>query len=81
MEKILIVEDDLSIRETLTDILELSGYNVIVTKNGREGYDSIMENVPDLVLCDVDMPEIDGFELLSSLNQKLMDGVVPHLFS
>ena len=77
MEKILIVEDDLSIRETLTDILELSGYNVIVTKNGREGYDSIMENIPDLVLCDVDMPEIDGFELLSSLNQKLKDGVVP----
>jgi len=77
MEKILIVEDEQAIRETLKDILELSGYNVLVTKNGKEGYDSILEYSPDLVLCDVNMPELDGFELLSSLNQKLKDGVVP----
>lgn len=77
MEKILIVEDDLSIRDTLMDILELSGYHTIAAKNGKEGYDSILENSPDLVLCDVDIPEIDGFELLSSINQRLKDGIVP----
>ena len=50
---------------------------MIAAKDGREGYDSILENTPDLVLCDVDMPEIDGFELLSSINQRLKDGIVP----
>lgn len=77
MEKLLIVEDEQAIRETLKDILELSGYEVITAKNGKEGYDSILENRPDLVLCDVNMPELDGFELLGSINQRLRDDVVP----
>lgn len=77
MEYILIVEDEQAIRETLKEILELSGYDVTTSKNGKEGYDAIMENKPDLVLCDVNMPELDGFELLGALNQRMKDEVIP----
>lgn len=77
MEHILIVEDDKNIRETLKDILELSGYQVLTANNGREGYNSIIDNHPDLVLCDVSMPELDGFELLGAINQRLKDEIIP----
>ena len=77
MEHILIVEDDLNIRESLQEIFELSGYQVSTASNGKLGYDSIMENCPDLVVCDVDMPVLDGFELLQAINQRLKNTVIP----
>lgn len=77
MEHILIVEDDKNIRETLQDIFELSGYKVSTAINGKFGYDAIIENCPDIVVCDVDMPVLDGFELLLALNQRLKDTAVP----
>ncbi|MFT6245271.1 MAG: two-component system LytT family response regulator [Salibacteraceae bacterium] len=77
MEYILIVEDDINIRESLQEIFELSGYEVSTAQNGKLGYDSIMENCPDLVICDVDMPELDGFELLQAINQRLKNAIIP----
>ncbi len=77
MEQLLIVEDEQGIRETLQDILELAGYQVLTAKNGKEGYESIITNDPDLVLCDVNMPELDGFELLGAINQRLSNEIVP----
>ena len=77
MEYILIVEDNKNIRETLQDIFELSGYQVSTAVDGKQGYDSIIANCPDLVVCDVDMPVLDGFELLMALNQRMKDSIVP----
>jgi two-component system LytT family response regulator len=77
MEKILIVEDEQGIRETLQDILELAGYEVLTACNGKIGYDVIVENQPDLVLCDVNMPELGGFELLEAVNQRFKDEIIP----
>ena len=77
MEHILIVEDNKDIRETLTDIFELSGYKVSTAVDGKQGYNSIIENCPDLFVCDVDMPVLDGFELLMALNQRMKDSIVP----
>lgn len=77
MEHLLVIEDDLNIRESLTDLLEMSGFKVSCAKNGREGFDMIMEKSPDLVLCDVNMPELDGFELLGAINQEFKDGLIP----
>ncbi|MBW6482517.1 MAG: response regulator [Vicingaceae bacterium] len=77
MEQILIIEDDKNIRETLKDILELSGYNILTANNGKEGYHAILTNYPDLVLCDVNMPELDGFELLGAINQRLKEKIIP----
>lgn len=77
MEKILIVEDDPNIRESLQEIFDLAGYKTLTSNNGREGYDAIIEEYPDLVICDVDMPELDGFELLGAINQRFTDKIVP----
>ncbi len=77
MEKLLIVEDEQDLREALQSILELAGYEVLTAKNGKDGYDAIMTHLPDLVLCDVNMPELDGFELLSAINQRLSEEIVP----
>lgn len=77
MERLLIVEDEKEIRETLQDILELAGYSVRTAKNGRDGYDEIVKDKPDLVLCDVNMPELSGFELLEAIRQRLRDEIIP----
>ncbi len=77
MQQLLVIEDDKDVRETLVNILELSGYSVASAKNGREGFDAIMELRPELVLCDVDMPEMDGFQLLTTINQRLQGQIIP----
>ena len=77
MEKILIVEDEQGIRDTLQEILELAGYAVLTACNGKIGYDVIVESQPDLVLCDVNMPELGGFELLEAVNQRYRDEIIP----
>ena len=71
MRKILIVEDDLNIRETLIEILELSGFKVYSAKNGGEGYEQLVLHQPDLVLCDINMPVLNGYELLTKINQDI----------
>lgn len=77
MKKILIVEDDAGIRETLKDILELSGYAVSTAVNGKAGFKEIMASAPDLVICDVNMPELNGYELLGALNQRMSQELLP----
>ena len=77
MDRILIVEDEQGIRDTLQEVLEYAGYEVLIACDGKEGYNKIVDHKPDLVLCDVSMPELGGFELLESVNQRFKDGVVP----
>ena len=77
MKKILIIEDDKGINESLCDILELSGYNTISSSDGKEGYKKILSENPDLVICDINMPELNGFELLGAINQRLSEDVLP----
>lgn len=77
MEKVLIIEDDPNIRESLMEIFELAGYEIASAKDGREGFDAILEQKPNIVICDVNMPELDGFELLGAINQRMKDQVIP----
>jgi two-component system LytT family response regulator len=77
MKKILIVEDETGIREALKEILEFSGYNVITATNGKEGFKEIIDSNPDLVLCDVNMPELNGYELLGVLGQRFSSELLP----
>ncbi|MFT7150723.1 MAG: signal transduction histidine kinase [Nonlabens sp.] len=67
MSKILIIEDEAILRETLTDILEISGYIVVQAKDGEEGIEIFTKTAPDLVICDVNMPKMDGYEVLEML--------------
>jgi CheY-like chemotaxis protein len=61
LAKVLIIEDDADIRENTTEMLELSGFEVAIAVNGKEGLAAIMQMKPDLVLCDIRMPELDGY--------------------
>ena len=62
--KILLLEDDLTLSETVVEFLEEQGYEVVPAYNGEEASDIIYENVFDLFLLDVNVPLLNGFELL-----------------
>jgi DNA-binding response OmpR family regulator len=64
---LLTIEDDLLLRETLTEILEAYGHTVVQAGDGEEGVEVFSRTSPDLVLCDINMPKMDGFEVLAKL--------------
>lgn len=67
--RVLVIDDDELIRDMLTDSLELSGYEVQTASDGVKGVECARQMVPDLVVLDVQMPELDGFEVLRSLRE------------
>lgn len=69
MAKILIVDDEPFLREILSDILTLAGYEVVKACNGKEGLQKIFSEKPDIVLLDCSMPEMDGYEVLTQLRK------------
>ncbi len=77
---ILVIEDNNDVRENIAEILELSSYEVLQAANGKVGADMAIQHSPDLILCDVMMPELDGFGVLRILNRnpKTMD--IPFMF-
>lgn len=62
MAKILVAEDEKDIRELITFTLQFAGHQVIATKDGQEAYEQAREVIPDLILMDVRMPRMTGFE-------------------
>lgn len=70
MEKILIVEDELEIAELEKDYLELSGYDVCIEANGRAGLDNALNNDYSLILLDLMLPEMDGFEICKKIREQ-----------
>ncbi|MCL1971561.1 MAG: response regulator [Endomicrobia bacterium] len=70
MAKILIVDDEPFLREMLSDILSLAGYEVIKAVNGKDGLEKIFSQKPDIVLLDCSMPEMDGYEVLTHLRKE-----------
>tara|TARA_R110002049_G_scaffold93395_1_gene230924 strand:- start:471 stop:848 length:378 start_codon:yes stop_codon:yes gene_type:complete len=67
MDTILVVEDNRTILENTSELLEMEGYSVITATNGKEGYSKVLKFLPDLIVSDIWMPEMDGFELLKTL--------------
>ena len=63
-QKILLVEDDDPLRENTTELLELNNYKVYAARDGREGIEQALNKRPDVILCDIMMPEMDGFSFL-----------------
>ncbi|WP_159633751.1 response regulator [Sphingobacterium composti Ten et al. 2007 non Yoo et al. 2007] len=78
---ILIIEDNLEIREGTAEILELtSGYNILTAENGKIGVELAMKHVPDLILCDIMMPELDGYGVLYMLSKQESTMHIPFIF-
>lgn len=77
---ILVIEDDESVRLPLVDTLEANGYVVIAVENGRLGIDAAREHLPDIILCDIMMPEVDGHGVFEALNDDSETGIIPFIF-
>lgn len=67
MVSILIIDDCRAIRENTAELLELEGFHVLTATNGKDGFEKVIQFAPDLIVCDILMPEMDGFELLRKL--------------
>jgi DNA-binding NarL/FixJ family response regulator len=79
-KKILIIEDQDDMRENLATILEMEDYVVVCANHGKAGVAAARDEVPDLVLCDVMMPEMDGYEVLRTLRAEPQTAGIPFIF-
>jgi chemotaxis family two-component system response regulator PixG len=80
MKKILVIEDERLVRDNILDLLEDGGYEVVGVDNGQVGLDWASQHKPDLILCDVMLPELDGYEVLRSLRQEPTTALLPFVF-
>ena len=61
MAKILIIDDELRLRETICELLSYTGYDVLDAQDGMDGLEKVQQFIPDLILCDIMMPVLDGY--------------------
>ncbi|MBC9912051.1 response regulator [Chitinophaga varians] len=80
MEKILLIEDNKDIRDNLAEILELANYHVLTASNGKEGVTIALEQQPDLIVCDIMMPVLDGYGVLHMLHKNESLRPIPFIF-
>jgi DNA-binding NarL/FixJ family response regulator len=80
MNKILVIEDEPAMRANLEDILELEGFLPLLAANGREGIRLAREQQPDLVLCDILMPDMNGYAVLEALRAEPATVRIPLVF-
>lgn len=80
MKKILVIEDDANIRESLVELLEMKSYDLLSADNGKDGLRLAMENSPDLVLCDVMMPGLNGYEVVEAIRKDDRLAKIPFIF-
>lgn len=80
MPTILLVEDDILLRKNIYDILDAEGYSVETAVNGKEGLQKSKDNTPDLIISDVMMPEMDGYEFIGELQKDKTMANIPFIF-
>lgn len=80
MKKILLIEDNIEVRENTSEILELANYQVVTAENGKIGVELAQKETPDLIICDIMMPELDGFGVLHILGKKPETARIPFIF-
>lgn len=79
-KKILIIEDDASVRENVNEILIAEGFEVYSADNGKAGYQKAVEYIPDLILCDLLMPEMNGYEVIHYMKENPVTRDIPFIF-
>jgi DNA-binding response OmpR family regulator len=80
MKKILVIEDEPEMRRNLTTILRLETFRPLPAENGRVGVELAKKEKPDLILCDVMMPELDGYGVLAALRADAETVAIPFIF-
>ena len=80
MKKILVIEDEPEMRRNLATVLRLEKYQPVTAENGRAGVAAAKQEKPDLILCDVMMPELDGYGVLQALRADAATAMIPFIF-
>src|SRR3954468_11817814 len=80
MRSILIIDDNTEIRENIAEILQLGGYTTLTAENGRNGVESAIKQKPSLIICDISMPELDGYGVLHVLKKNPETEYIPFIF-
>ncbi|HVD98907.1 MAG TPA: response regulator [Cytophagaceae bacterium] len=80
MKTILLIEDNLEVRENTAEILELADYKVLTAENGKIGIELAKKNLPDLIVCDIMMPELDGYGVIHVLSKSPETASIPFIF-
>lgn len=80
MKNILLIEDDVILRENTSELLELSNYNVKTAPNGKIGLELARTTLPDIIICDIMMPELDGYGVLEALSANEKTKHIPFIF-
>jgi PAS domain S-box-containing protein len=79
-KKVLIIEDDNVLRENMSDFLNMEGYEVVAADNGLSGVNIAIKEIPDLILCDIMMPGMNGLEVFKTLQQVKTTSAIPLIF-
>jgi DNA-binding NarL/FixJ family response regulator len=80
MTRILLIEDQAAMRRNLSLMLKMEGFEVLAAENGRSGLELAQREKPDLILCDVMMPELDGYGVLTNLRADPATATIPFIF-
>jgi CRP/FNR family transcriptional regulator, cyclic AMP receptor protein len=80
MKKILLIEDNQNIRENTAEILELASYTVFTAENGKDGVEAALREKPDLIICDIMMPVLDGYGVLHMVQKNPSIQNTPFIF-
>ena len=80
MRRLLVIDDHDDIRENIAEILSLAGYEAFTAENGKKGVEKALKEIPDLVICDIMMPELDGYGVLHLLRKNSSTENIPFIF-
>ena len=80
MKTILLIEDNPEFRDNITEILEMANYKVVIAEDGKEGIRLVKKVMPDLIICDIMMPDLDGFGVLHVIHKDPELSTIPFIF-
>lgn len=80
MKTILVIEDNKEIRENTIELLEIKGYHAVPAMNGKIGLDLAKAEKPDMILCDIMMPQMDGYQVFAALKEDIETAHIPFVF-
>lgn len=79
-KRILVIEDDRNVRDNIDSLLSEEGYNVLAASDGEEGMVIAENEIPDLIICDIMMPRLSGYDVLNALSNKKETKKIPFIF-
>ncbi len=80
MKKVLVIEDNKAVRENIAEILSMANYKTLSAENGKIGIEVATKETPDIIICDIMMPELDGYGVLHMLNKNPKLSAIPFIF-